>query len=139
MHSTRLVTKPKNTWKDNSEEKPPSELPAQTTENNVPGVLYDLRKKKVVGLRKSSHDKDQSLKYKDEAIEMLAKKVETLTMAMEVEAKKMIREVAAIEKEVIAVHVNKALDNRAKRSSSNTKNSSNTAQILAVRAAGRNG
>ncbi|KAL1213894.1 Microtubule-associated protein 70-1 [Cardamine amara subsp. amara] len=112
MHSTRLVTKPKNIWKDNSEEKPPSELPAQTTEDNVPGVLYDLLKKEVVGLRKSSHDKDQSLKDKDEAIEMLAKKVETLTNAMEVEAKKMIREVAAIEKEVTAVHVNKTLDNR---------------------------
>ena len=63
---------------------------------------------------------------------MLAKKVETLTKAMEVEAKKMRREVAAMEKEVAAMRVDKDQDNRTKRSSS-TKNSSNTAQILAGR------
>uniref|UniRef100_A0A1J3D568 Microtubule-associated protein 70-1 n=2 Tax=Noccaea caerulescens TaxID=107243 RepID=A0A1J3D568_NOCCA len=127
-----------NTWIDNSEEKPPSELPAPATEDNVPGVLYDLLQKEVVALRKSSHEKDQSLKDKDDAIEMLAKKVETLTKAMEVEAKKMRREVAAMEKEVAAMRVDKDQDNRAKRSS-NTKNSSNTAQILAGRASGRSG
>ncbi|KAJ4884199.1 Microtubule-associated protein 70-1 [Raphanus sativus] len=125
-------------WKEDSEEKPPSELPPPTTEDNVPGVLYDLLQKEVVALRKSSHEKDQSLKDKDDAIEMLAKKVETLTKAMEVEAKKMRREVAAMEKEVAAMRVDKDQDNRAKRSS-NTKNSSNTAQILAGRAAGRSG
>ncbi|KAG2253334.1 hypothetical protein Bca52824_083470 [Brassica carinata] len=125
-------------WKEDSEEKPPSELPPPTTEDNVPGVLYDLLQKEVVALRKSSHEKDQSLKDKDDAIEMLAKKVETLTKAMEVEAKKMRREVAAMEKEVAAMRVDKDQDNRAKRSSS-TKNSSNTAQILAGRAAGRSG
>ncbi|CAH8386519.1 unnamed protein product [Eruca vesicaria subsp. sativa] len=119
-------------WKEDTEEKPP------TTEDNVPGVLYDLLQKEVVALRKSSHEKDQSLKDKDDAIEMLAKKVETLTKAMEVEAKKMRREVAAMEKEVAAMRVDKDQDNRAKRSS-NTKNSSNTAQILAGRAAGRSG
>jgi hypothetical protein len=127
-----------NTWKEDSEEKPPSELPAPATEDNVPGVLYDLLQKEVVALRKSSHEKDQSLKDKDDAIEMLAKKVETLTKAMEVEAKKMRREVAAMEKEVAAMRVDKDQDNRAKRSS-NTKPSSNTAQILAARAAGRSG
>ena len=63
---------------------------------------------------------------------MLAKKVETLTKAMEVEAKKMRREVAAMEKEVAAMRVDKDQDNRAKRSS-NTKNPSNTAQILTGR------
>ncbi|KAJ0256210.1 Microtubule-associated protein 70-1 [Hirschfeldia incana] len=125
-------------WKEDSEEKPPSELPPPTTEDTVPGVLYDLLQKEVVALRKSSHEKDQSLKDKDDAIEMLAKKVETLTKAMEVEAKKMRREVAAMEKEVAAMRVDKDQDNRAKRSS-NTKNSSNTAQILAGRAAGRSG
>ncbi|CAH2066074.1 unnamed protein product, partial [Thlaspi arvense] len=126
-------------WKDDSEEKPPSELPAPaTTEDNVPGVLYDLLQKEVVALRKSSHEKDQSLKDKDDAIEMLAKKVETLTKAMEVEAKKMRREVAAMEKEVAAMRVDKDQDHRAKRSS-NTKNPSNTAQILAGRATGRSG
>ena len=63
---------------------------------------------------------------------MLAKKVETLTKAMEVEAKKMRREVSAMEKEVAAMRVEKDQDNRAKRFS-NSKSSSNTAQILASR------
>lgn len=127
-----------NTWKENPEEKPPSENPAPATEDNVPGVLYDLLQKEVVALRKASHEKDQSLKDKDDAIEMLAKKVETLTKAMEVEAKKMRREVAAMEKEVAAMRVEKEQENRAKRFS-NTKSPSNTAQILAGRAAGRSG
>ncbi|KAL1188238.1 Microtubule-associated protein 70-2 [Cardamine amara subsp. amara] len=125
-----------NGWKENSEEKPQSENPAETTEDSVPGVLYDLLQKEVVSLRKASHEKDQSLKDKDDAIEMLAKKVDTLTKAMEVEAKKMRREVAAMEKEVAAMRVEKDQDNRAKRFSNN-KSPSNTAQILAGRAAGR--
>ncbi|CAN7043758.1 hypothetical protein Bca4012_071706 [Brassica carinata] len=126
-----------NGWKETSEEKPQSENPA-ATEDSVPGVLYDLLQKEVASLRKASHEKDQSLKDKDDAIEMLAKKVETLTKAMEVEAKKMRREVSAMEKEVAAMRVEKDQDNRAKRFS-NSKSSSNTAQILAARAAGRSG
>ncbi|KAF3612160.1 hypothetical protein DY000_02046632, partial [Brassica cretica] len=126
-----------NGWKETSEEKPQSENPA-ATEDSVPGVLYDLLQKEVASLRKASHEKDQSLKDKDDAIEMLAKKVETLTKAMEVEAKKMRREVSAMEKEVAAMRVEKDKDNRAKRFS-NSKSSSNTAQILAARAAGRSG
>ncbi|CAH8356847.1 unnamed protein product [Eruca vesicaria subsp. sativa] len=125
-----------NGWKETSEEKPQSENPAATTEDSVPGVLYDLLQKEVVSLRKASHEKDQSLKDKDDAIEMLAKKVETLTKAMEVEAKKMRREVSAMEKEVAAMRVEKEQDNRAKRFST-SKTSSNTAQILAARATGR--
>ncbi|KAF8098143.1 hypothetical protein N665_0272s0012 [Sinapis alba] len=125
-----------NGWKETSEEKPQSENPA--AEDSVPGVLYDLLQKEVVSLRKASHEKDQSLKDKDDAIEMLAKKVETLTKAMEVEAKKMRREVSAMEKEVAAMRVEKDQDNRAKRFS-NSKSSSNTAQILAARAVGRSG
>ncbi|CAN7127471.1 unnamed protein product [Brassica rapa subsp. narinosa] len=105
---------------------------AAATEDSVPGVLYDLLQKEVVSLRKASHEKDQSLKDKDDAIEMLARKVETLTKAMEVEAKKMRRELAAMEKEVAAMRVEKDQDNRAKRFS-NSKSSSNTAQILAAR------
>ncbi|KAL0798933.1 hypothetical protein Bca101_054108 [Brassica carinata] len=128
-----------NGWKESSEEKTQSEnTPAAASEDSVPGVLYDLLQKEVVSLRKASHEKDQSLKDKDDAIEMLAKKVETLTKAMEVEAKKMRREVAAMEKEVAAMRVEKDQDSRAKRFS-NSKSSSNTAQILAGRAAGRSG
>ncbi|CAH2033969.1 unnamed protein product, partial [Thlaspi arvense] len=128
-----------NGWKENSEDKAESESPAAAAaEDSVPGVLYDLLQKEVVSLRKASHEKDQSLKDKDDAIEMLAKKVETLTKAMEVEAKKMRREVSAMEKEVAAMRVEKDQDIRAKRFS-NSKSSSNTAQILAGRAAGRSG
>lgn len=39
-------------------------------EDPVSGVLYDLLQKEVVNLRKASHEKDQSLKDKDDAIEV---------------------------------------------------------------------
>ncbi|KAL5553252.1 hypothetical protein UlMin_040653 [Ulmus minor] len=123
-------------WKGTSDDKP-SEFPTVDTEDSVPGVLYDLLQKEVVALRKSGHEKDQSLKDKDDAIEMLAKKVDTLTKAMEVEAKKMRREVAAMEKEVAAMRVDKEHENRAKRFS-NSKSSVNS-QVLAGRSMGRGG
>ena len=57
-----------------SEEKPQSENPAAAaaaaSEDSVPRVLYDLLQKEVVSLRKTSHEKDQSLKDKDDAIEV---------------------------------------------------------------------
>ncbi|KAL6187542.1 hypothetical protein ACLB2K_038940 [Fragaria x ananassa] len=115
-----------NNWKGNSDDKP-NEFSTVDTEDNVPGVLYDLLQKEVVALRKAGHEKDQSLKDKDDAIEMLAKKVDTLTKAMEVEARKMRREVAAMEKEVAAMRVDKEHDNRAKRFGS-AKTSANSAQ-----------
>jgi hypothetical protein len=40
------------------------------TEDSVPGVMYDLLQKEVVALRKAGHEKDQSLKDKDDAIEV---------------------------------------------------------------------
>ncbi|KAI8538722.1 hypothetical protein RHMOL_Rhmol09G0126300 [Rhododendron molle] len=103
-----------NNWKGNPEEKP-NDFVGVDTEDTVPGLLYDLLQKEVVALRKAGHEKDQSLKDKDDAIEMLAKKVDTLTKAMEVEAKKMRREVAAMEKEVAAMRVEKDHENRARR------------------------
>ncbi|KAB5519312.1 hypothetical protein DKX38_023631 [Salix brachista] len=86
-------------------------------EDYVSGVLYDLLQKEVITLRRACHDKGQSLKDKDDAIEMLAKKVDTLNKAMEVEGKKMQREVAAMEKEVAAMRVSKEHDHRTQRSS----------------------
>ncbi|MBA0676825.1 hypothetical protein Goari_018279, partial [Gossypium aridum] len=112
-----------------NDEKPTDFEPVHT-EDNVPGVLYDLLQKEVIALRKAGHEKDQSLKDKDDAIEMLAKKVETLTKAMEVEAKKMRREVAAMEKEVAAMRVEKEHENRVKRFG-NSKGSA--AQLLTGR------
>ncbi|KAF2305622.1 hypothetical protein GH714_007092 [Hevea brasiliensis] len=117
-----------DSWKGNPDEKP-NEFPAAETEDSVPGILYDLLQKEVIALRKAGHEKDQSLKDKDDAIEMLAKKVETLTKAMEVEAKKMRREVAAMEKEVAAMRVEKEHENRAKRFG-NSKGPVSAAQLL---------
>ncbi|MBA0656476.1 hypothetical protein Goklo_008826 [Gossypium klotzschianum] len=108
----------------------PDDFQPVDKEDNVPGVLYDLLQKEVIALRKAGHEKDQSLKDKDDAIEMLAKKVETLTKAMEVEAKKMRREVAAMEKEVSAMRVEKEHENRATRFG-NSKGSA--AQLLSGR------
>ncbi|XP_075110169.1 microtubule-associated protein 70-2 isoform X2 [Nicotiana tabacum] len=124
-------------WKANQDEKPTS-LPVSEPEDTVPGLLYDLLQKEVVSLRKAGHEKDQSLKDKDDAIEMLAKKVETLTKAMEVEAKKMRREVAAMEKEVAAMRVEKEQENRAKRFG-NSKGPVNSSQLLPGRTVARSG
>ncbi|XP_038702193.1 microtubule-associated protein 70-1-like [Tripterygium wilfordii] len=126
-----------NTWKGNADDKP-NEFPMPDTEDNVPGVLYDLLQKEVVALRKAGHEKDQILKDKDDAIEMLAKKVETLTKAMEIEAKKMRREVAAMEKEVAAMRVEKDHENRAKRYGS-SKGPANSSQMLPGRNVSRSG
>ncbi|XP_059445837.1 microtubule-associated protein 70-2-like [Corylus avellana] len=126
-----------NNWKGGSDDKP-NEFQVVDTEDSVPGVLYDLLQKEVVALRKAGHEKDQSLKDKDDAIEMLAKKVETLTKAMEVEAKKMRREVAAMEKEVAAMRVEKEHENRAKRFG-NVKGPVNSAQLLPSRSVARGG
>lgn len=43
---------------------------ANGIEDPVAGVLYDMLQKEVVNLRKASHEKDQSLKDKDDAIEV---------------------------------------------------------------------
>ncbi|KAK7320084.1 hypothetical protein RJT34_04815 [Clitoria ternatea] len=122
-------------WKGNSDDNKANDFPTVDAEDSVPGVLYDLLQKEVLALRKAGHEKDQSLKDKDDAIEMLAKKVDTLTKAMEVEAKKMRREVAVMEKEVAAMRVEKEQDSRAKRFS-NVKGPMNSAQHQLV--SGRN-
>jgi hypothetical protein len=130
-----------NTWKGNPEEKPNDFLGVET-EDTVPGLLYDLLQKEVVALRKAGHEKDQSLKDKDDAIELLAKKVDTLTKAMEVEAKKMRREVAAMEKEVAAMRVDKEHENRAKRlgnPKAAVNSSVNSSVLLPGRNVGRGG
>jgi hypothetical protein len=40
------------------------------SEDYVSGLLYDMLQKEVIALRKASHEKDQSLKDKDDAIEV---------------------------------------------------------------------
>jgi len=58
-----------NNWKGSLDDKP-NDLPLVDTEDNVPGVLYDFLQKEVLVLRKAGHEKDQSLKDKDDAIEV---------------------------------------------------------------------
>lgn len=58
-----------NTWKGTSDDKA-TEFPTVDTEDSVPGILYDLLQKEVISLRKAGHEKDQSLKDKDDAIEV---------------------------------------------------------------------
>ncbi|KAK0596792.1 hypothetical protein LWI29_019147 [Acer saccharum] len=101
-------------------------------EDYVSGMLYDMLQKEVITLRKASHEKDQSLKDKDDAIEMLAKKVDTLSKAMEIEAKKMRREVAAKEKEVAAMRGSKEHDQRTRRTSA-PRGAVNSSQLLFAR------
>ncbi|KAE8649677.1 microtubule-associated protein 70-1 [Cucumis sativus] len=86
-------------------------------EDLVSGALYDMLQKEVITLRKACNEKDVTLKDKDDAIEMLARKVDTLNKAMEVEAKKMRREVASMEKELAALRVSRESDQRPRRQS----------------------
>ncbi|KAK9265795.1 hypothetical protein L1049_025372 [Liquidambar formosana] len=83
-------------------------------------------------LRKGCHERDQSLKDEDDAIEMLSEKVDTLNNAMEVEAKKMWREVANMEKEVSAMGVSKEHDLRA-RHLSTPRGAVSSSQSLSAR------
>ncbi|KAM3218031.1 microtubule-associated protein 70-2 [Capsicum annuum] len=126
-----------SSWKASQVEKD-NDTQVTEREDTIPGILYDLLQKEVIALRKAGHEKDQSLKDKDDAIEMLAKKVETLTKAMEVEAKKMRREVAAMEKEVAAMRVEKDQENRAKRFG-NLKGSVSSSQLPPGRNVARSG
>jgi Microtubule-associated protein 70 len=57
---------------NNSDEKTNGELPSSETEDTVSGLLYDMLQKEVISLRKSCHEKDQSLKDKDDAIEVIS-------------------------------------------------------------------
>lgn len=85
------------------------------TEDFVSGMLYDMLQKEVLTLRKACHQKDQNLKDKDNAIEILSRNVETLNRAMEVEGKRTRREIAAMEKELAALRVGKDRGNQTAR------------------------
>lgn len=58
-----------NDWKSNPDEKG-NESPTLESEDSVPGMFFDLLQKEVISLRKAGHEKDQSLKDKDDAIEV---------------------------------------------------------------------
>lgn len=48
----------------------PAEDATESVNDTVSGVLYDMLQKEVIALRKASQEKDQSLKDKDNAIEV---------------------------------------------------------------------
>ncbi|XP_020095279.1 microtubule-associated protein 70-1-like [Ananas comosus] len=127
-----------NNWEENPDKKP-NEMSSIDLNDCVSGLLYDMLQKEVIILRKACYEKDQSLKDKDDAIEMLAKKVDTLTKAMEVDAKKMRRELAAMEKEVSAMRLEKEQDNKAKRTTTTTKAAVNSSQLPLARNVPRTG
>ncbi|KAI9082067.1 hypothetical protein K1719_035992 [Acacia pycnantha] len=129
--STQNVTACEGSANDTPVEKSKAEH-----EDHVSGMLYDMLQKEVISLRKACHEKDQTLKDKDDAIEMLAKKVDTLNKAMEVEAKKMRREVAAMEKEVAAMRGSKDNDHRTRRASA-PRGAVNSSHLVSSRS-GRN-
>lgn len=58
-----------NPWKDTPDEKS-NEFSNIDTDDSVSGLLYDMLQKEVISLRKACHEKDQSLKDKDDAIEV---------------------------------------------------------------------
>lgn len=58
-----------DSWKASGEEKSTETTNSDSTDM-VSGVLYDMLQKEVVSLRKACHEKDQSLKDKDDAIEV---------------------------------------------------------------------
>ena len=49
----------------------PTEKSKAEHEDHVSGMLYDMLQKEVISLRKACHEKDQALKDKDDAIEVL--------------------------------------------------------------------
>ncbi|KAL5223578.1 hypothetical protein ABZP36_010217 [Zizania latifolia] len=138
-----------DSWKGNVDEGTNENASSNTDDSNkdtannksaemVSGFLYDMLQKEVISLRKVCYEKDQSLKDKDDAIEMLAKKVDTLTKAMEVEAKKMRREVTAMEKEVAAMRVDKEQEMKARRLG-NSKGPGSSQLLSGSRSAPRSG
>lgn len=58
-----------NNLKENPDEKN-NEPISSDLNDSVSGLLYDLLQKEVIALRKACHEKDQSLKDKDDAIEV---------------------------------------------------------------------
>lgn len=58
-----------SSWKASQVEKD-NDTQVTEREDTIPGILYDLLQKEVIALRKAGHEKDQSLKDKDDAIEV---------------------------------------------------------------------
>ncbi|CAL0323539.1 unnamed protein product [Lupinus luteus] len=131
-----IAAKAVTTRKEESANGTPIEKSKPEYEDSVSGLLYDMLQKEVISLRKACHEKDQTLKDKDDAIEMLAKKVDTLNRSVEVEAKKMRREVASMEKEVAAMRVSKEHDHRVRRTSA-PRGAVNSSQSISGRSARR--
>eukprot|EP00850_Spirogloea_muscicola_P003870 SM000016S01858 [mRNA] locus=s16:222780:225415:- [translate_table: standard] len=83
----------------------------------VSDVLYNTLQREVLALRRAAVEKEQTLKDKDDATEILSKRVETLAKALESEGKKFRREVAARDKQVEALRAEAATARLEQRSS----------------------
>lgn len=59
-----------NTSEVNRDEKS-VEFCVSDSNDSVPGLFYDMLQKEIINLRKACHEKDQSLKDKDDAIEVM--------------------------------------------------------------------
>lgn len=99
-------------------------------DDTVSGVFYDMLQREVITLRKTCHDKDLTVKDKEDMIKVLTKKVDTLKRAMDVEAKKMRREVAAREKELVSMRVEQENSQGSRRSTTTSKGPANTSPRL---------
>eukprot|EP00252_Welwitschia_mirabilis_P015964 TRINITY_DN3539_c0_g1_i1.p1 TRINITY_DN3539_c0_g1~~TRINITY_DN3539_c0_g1_i1.p1 ORF type:complete len:630 (-),score=167.30 TRINITY_DN3539_c0_g1_i1:438-2327(-) len=119
--------------KEDSKQSENTETGRESQDDMVSGMLYDMLQKEVIALRKASHEKDQSLKDKDDAIEILTRKVDTLNKAMEAESKKHRRDKAAMEKAVASM----TADPRGRRSS-NPRAAVNSAQLFPGRVSRNN-
>ncbi|KAJ3701432.1 hypothetical protein LUZ61_005137 [Rhynchospora tenuis] len=98
---------------DSKDEIPVTE---KVSDNEVVSVVfYDFLQKEVISMRKAFLEKEQCLRDKDASIEMLSKKIDTLTKAMEVETKKLRREKGMLEKEVIALRMEREQDIKPRR------------------------
>eukprot|EP00252_Welwitschia_mirabilis_P015966 TRINITY_DN3539_c0_g2_i1.p1 TRINITY_DN3539_c0_g2~~TRINITY_DN3539_c0_g2_i1.p1 ORF type:complete len:640 (-),score=171.36 TRINITY_DN3539_c0_g2_i1:415-2334(-) len=122
-------------WKQKQDNRRP-ECVETSHDDMVSGVLYDMLQKEVIALRKASHEKDQTLKDKDDAIEILTRKVETLNRAMEAESKKHRRDKVAMEKTVASLTAERqprrSSNPRAALNSSNPRAASNSSHPRAA-------
>eukprot|EP00271_Cylindrocystis_brebissonii_P013030 TRINITY_DN32583_c0_g1_i1.p1 TRINITY_DN32583_c0_g1~~TRINITY_DN32583_c0_g1_i1.p1 ORF type:complete len:588 (+),score=137.30 TRINITY_DN32583_c0_g1_i1:153-1916(+) len=96
-------------------------------EDVVAGVLYDALQKELLSARKASQEKDQVIKDRGDAVEMLSKKVDLLTKAMESESKKSRRELSVMEKEVASLKLELSQGGRTRTSSTSGSLASRTA------------
>lgn len=69
-YNNQTITRETITTHEESANGTPVEKSKSENEDYVSGMLYDMLQKEVISLRKACHEKDQTLKDKDDAIEV---------------------------------------------------------------------